>query len=66
VADLSAQKDVLAAEVAQMQVNVDDLAQRGGRITRVSCGASRRLCVRVDTHAGGFGKDDDYRILRGY
>ena len=66
VADLAAQKDALAAEVAQMQANVDALAKRGGRITLAPCGLSRRLCVRVDTHAGGFGKDGDYRILRSY
>jgi outer membrane murein-binding lipoprotein Lpp len=63
---LAAQRQALAAEVAQWQAQADAWAKKGGRAKLERCGDQGRLCVRVDTRAGGFGKEGDYMVLRGY
>lgn len=62
---LSTQKTQLISDVAQLQAQADDLARRGGRVKLESCGAAKRLCVRIDK-TNGYGKDGDYFVLHGY
>ncbi|MEO8767910.1 MAG: hypothetical protein ABI363_06175 [Nitrosospira sp.] len=64
-APLTDQRTVLLGEVAQLQVQAEDWAKRGGRAKLEVCGEQKRLCVRVD-RTTGFGKNDDYFVLRGY
>ncbi len=56
---------MLLGEVAQLQVQAEDWAKRGGRAKLEVCGEQKRLCVRVD-RTTGFGKNGDYFVLRGY
>ncbi len=65
VEQLAEQRAELVGEVAELQVNVEDWAKRGGRAKLEKCGDRGRLCVRVDKTTG-FGKDGDYFVLRGY
>ena len=53
-------------EKAELEANVADLAKRGGRAKLEKCGDQNRLCVRIDKSAGGFGKDSEYAVLKGY
>lgn len=62
---LGEEKAALQAEVVQLQANANDWAKRAGRAKLEKCGEQGRLCVRVDK-TGGFGKDADYFVLRGY
>lgn len=59
LAHLQAERDSLAA-------GVTELARRGGRIDLRRCGASGRLCARIDLSAPAYGRDRDYRVLEGY
>ena len=56
----------LREEKAELEANVADLAKRGGRAKLEKCGDQNRLCVRIDKSAGGFGKDSEYAVLKGY
>jgi hypothetical protein len=60
------QREALTAEVLQLQTQANEWVKRGGRVKLQKCGDTDRLCVRVDTRAGSFGKDGDYMVLRGY
>jgi FtsZ-binding cell division protein ZapB len=60
------QREALTAEVSQLQAQANEWTKRGGRVKLQKCGDADRLCVRVDTRAGSFGKDGDYMVLRGY
>jgi hypothetical protein len=59
VATLSARRDGLEAAVARLKAE-------GGQIEMHHCGATRRLCVRVDRKAGVFGEAGDFLIAKGY
>lgn len=65
IGELQAEKLALRAEVAQLQANANAWAKRGGRAKLETCGERGRLCVRVDL-SGGYGKNGDYYVLRGY
>lgn len=56
---LRSERDALEAQVAQ-------LSRRGGRIDLRRCGASGRLCARVERDAPRYGADGDYYVLKGY
>lgn len=51
IEQLSAQKTALTNEVAKLQVNVDQLAKQGGKITLVDCGG--RLCIETTSNNPG-------------
>jgi hypothetical protein len=65
VEQLTEQKAELLSEVAQLQLQAEDWAKRGGRAKLEKCGDAGRLCVRVDKTIG-YGKNGDYFVLRGY
>lgn len=56
---LRSERDQLASVVSQLQ-------QQGGRAELRRCGTPARLCVQVDRHAGAFGPNADYFVIRGY
>ncbi|MGH8211432.1 MAG: hypothetical protein ACRETD_12335 [Steroidobacteraceae bacterium] len=56
---LRAKRDELAWSLARLE-------QRGARIDLRRCGASDRLCVRVDRKAPAYGEAADYFVVRGY
>jgi hypothetical protein len=58
----------LRAEKRALEVALDDLERRGGRIKLNQCGAKNsRLCAEVDEAAGSFGEGGrKYRVLKGY
>ena len=73
LADLQVQRDVLKDEIAQLTVNVDELAAKGGRLRMNRCDG--RLCVEIAPNQGsnarieGSWKGQDgrqYVIPRGY
>ena len=57
--------DALRAEKTGLERNVAQLAAQGGRVEWGRCGATRRLCVRIE-RGTAFGKNADYRIVKGY
>jgi hypothetical protein len=52
-------RDALRAEVAQLE-------QQGARMELSHCGTGRRLCVRVDRHAGVYGAAGDFLVIKSY
>jgi len=58
----------LRAEKRALEVALDDLERRGGRIKLNQCGAKNsRLCAEVDETAGSFVDGARrYRVLKGY
>jgi len=56
MARLRAQRSELAAAIAELE-------RRGAGIDWRRCGATHRLCVRIDTGAPAFGPRADYRIV---
>jgi hypothetical protein len=59
LAALRMRRDELAASVATLE-------SRGGRIDWRRCGATARLCVRIDRSAPTFGENADYVVVAGY
>ncbi|MEP6546887.1 MAG: hypothetical protein ABJD53_05425 [Gammaproteobacteria bacterium] len=59
IAALRLRRDELAASVATLE-------SRGGRIDWRRCGATARLCVRVDRGAPTYGEKADYYVVAGY
>jgi hypothetical protein len=51
--------DQLSAAVAQ-------LSREGGRIELRHCGATNRLCVRIDRKSPFYGESADFMVLKGY
>jgi hypothetical protein len=56
----------LRAEQQRLSAVIARLADSGGRIDLRRCGASARLCVRVDRRAPAYGEQADYLVVRGY
>jgi hypothetical protein len=59
----------LRAEQSMLQAAIEDLNQRGGRVTLSTCGLQKHLCVLVDAAAGTFGdprREKVYMIAKGY
>jgi hypothetical protein len=65
---LPSRTQVLQARQALEQLNagVAQLAGQGGRIQLRRCGATNRLCVRVDRKSPFYGENADYMVLKGY
>ena len=65
---LPSSAEVAALRVArdQLNTNIGLLDARGGRAALRRCGATRRLCVRVDRGAPAYGDAGDYLIVKGY
>ncbi|MBS0366296.1 MAG: hypothetical protein JSR67_10795 [Proteobacteria bacterium] len=61
-----AQVEALRATRAGLEASVERLRQAGGRVDLRKCGATRRLCVRVDRQAPAYGEAGDYRVVQGY
>jgi hypothetical protein len=59
VAGLRARRDELTASIAALE-------RKGGRIEWRRCGATARLCVRVDRSAPAYGEKADYYVVMGY
>jgi hypothetical protein len=59
VAALRAERDALAAGVAQLRA-------AGGRVELRPCGPARRLCVRVDRSAPAYGAGGEFLVVKGY
>lgn len=59
VAALSARRDALEADIARLRA-------QGALMEVRRCGASQRLCVRIDGKAGAFGEGGEFRIVGGY
>jgi hypothetical protein len=58
IAGLRARRDELAASVAMLE-------RRGGNIDWRRCGATARLCVRVDRKAPAYGERADFYVVAG-
>ncbi len=56
----------LRAERAALTRNLAEIESRGARIQWSRCGASRRLCVRIERHAPAYGGGADYAVVKGY
>jgi hypothetical protein len=59
----------LRAEQSKLQASIEDLNQRGGRVTLSTCGPQKHLCVLVDEATGTFGdprREKVYMIAKGY
>lgn len=61
-----AQIAALRTQQAALQENVARLTESGGRVDLQRCGATHRLCVRVDRHTPSFGEHGDYLVVEGY
>jgi len=59
IAALRTRRDELAASVATLE-------RQGGRIDWRHCGATARLCIRVDRGAPAYGEKADYYVVAGY
>jgi hypothetical protein len=56
---LRTRREALAASVATLE-------RQGGRIDWRHCGATARLCIRVDRGAPAYGEKADYYVVAGY
>lgn len=66
VESLAEEKTALLGEVTALQKQANQWAAKAGRADLDKCGDKGRVCVRVDKAAGGYGKEGDYYVLRGY
>jgi hypothetical protein len=65
---LPSRAEVAALRLArdQLNTNIELLNARGGRAALRRCGATQRLCVRVDRDAPAYGDVGDYLVVKGY
>ena len=59
IAALKATRDQLTSDIARLN-------RQGARMQLRRCGATQRLCVRVDRSAPAYGADGDFFIVKGY
>ncbi len=59
VAALSARREALETALTRLKA-------QGAEVELRRCGASQRLCVRVDRKSGVFGESGDFLIVKGY
>ena len=50
----------------QLSAGVAELSRQGGRIELRHCGATDRLCARIDRKSPFYGENGDYMVLKGY
>ena len=65
---LPSSSDVAALRLTrdQLETTIERLNARGGQATLRRCGATQRLCVRVDRSAPAFGEGGEYLVIKGY
>lgn len=56
----------LRTQRTQLQHDVAQLEQRGGRVEWRGCGQTKRLCIRVDRDAPVYGDQADFYVVKGY
>jgi hypothetical protein len=61
-----AEIQALGARRDELTANIARLAQQGGNLELRHCGATARLCVRVDRSAPTYGAGGDFLIAKGY
>jgi hypothetical protein len=50
----------------QLSSGVAQLSREGGRIELKHCGATSRLCVRIDRKSPFYGESGDFVVIKGY
>lgn len=53
-------------EIAALRAKAEYLEERGGKVVLTECGTKKRLCAEIDLGAGEYGKDGQFRVLKGY
>lgn len=53
-------------EIADLRANAAALEANGGKVNLTLCGPQKRLCAEIDTKADAWGKNSEFRILKGY
>lgn len=66
VGALNDQRDALQAEIAQLKANYAEWKDKGVLQKLQTCGPKYRSCIAVDENAGTYGRDGDFRIIKGY
>lgn len=61
-----AEIQALGARRDELTANIARLARQGGNLELRHCGATQRLCVRVDRGAPTYGAAGDFLIIKGY
>ena len=51
---------------AELAANVARLSHQGGNLDLRHCGATQRLCVRIERSAPAYGAAGDFLIVKGY
>jgi len=61
--------EALRTDRAQLQASIEDLSNRGGRLTHTLCGDPKRFCVLIPAHPATWNTDNKeamYVIPVGY
>lgn len=69
ISTLAEQKNQLEIELASMEKKAGEWEAKAGKAVLSKCGEKGRLCVRIDTKAGGFVSDNgkhEYAVIYGY
>ncbi len=53
-------------EIAELRAKAEYLEERGGKVVLTECGPKKRLCAEIDLGADVWGKNGEFRILKGY
>ena len=53
-------------EIIDLRATVAALEAKGGKINMNLCGPKKQLCAEIDTEAVVWGKNSEFRILKGY
>jgi hypothetical protein len=61
-----AEIDALGARRDELTANVARLSRQGGNLELRRCGATQRLCVRIERSAPAYGAAGDFLIVKGY
>ena len=61
-----AEIDALGARRDELTANVARLSRQGGNLELRHCGATQRLCVRIERSAPAYGAAGDFLIVKGY
>ena len=56
----------LQEKIRVMELRVQDLKKQGGKIKIADCGNKKRKCAAIEAEEGSYGKNGEYRILKGY
>ena len=53
-------------EIADLRAKAEYLEEKGGKVVLTECGPKKRLCAEIDLGADVWGKNGEFRILKGY